>query len=1695
LASTPKLDTAIGFVLARGGRVLLVGDDRQRAASGAGGVLRDIETTHGAVTLTEVLRFTDPTEGQASLALRAGDPSAVGFYADRSRVHAVTTDTAADLVYQGWAADTANGVDSVMIAPTLEMVADLNARARTDRITAAAAEGGVPGPELVLPNGERVSAGDTVITKRNKRTLSMGGTDFVRNNYRWTVNKINADGSLLATEITRGVTRVLPSWYVTAGFLRLGYAYTHASVQGMTVGTAHTRKGTAHTVVTDRMTRQDLYPTLTRATDGTHAYVVLGGEGDPHEVITPDAIQPPTAIEVLTEVIGRDGAARSATTEIRDAHDPGLRVGHAAAAYVHALTVGAMTILGPERVRVITAGAEEAVPGVTTAPAWETVLGHLAVLALDGHDPVARLVDAAAERELDTAMDLAAVLDYRLDPTGNHSQRPGALPWVPAIPETLTETPVWATYLAARAQLVTDLVTELAGQVCGWTRLDAPRWAVPYLLNRDLLVDLAVWRAVNTVSAEDLRPAGERPRRIALRQYHDNLVERCLAVAGGRDDGANRWLEVLAEHGVDVDALTEDEFWPVLVGRLNLAETAGLPVRNLLGAATRRGQLPVEQTAAALWWRLAPHLGSVITDEAAGQGTRLRPTWTAILAEHLGERVAERIVTDRLWPTLVARVDAAVRAGHDPAHIVADAAGMFAASLDTVPEHQWATVLLWHLAILTDPAPVDDEEPAHPDPADADRQPPTDLHTQSMPTNTERPVADDHSVGDDDLVPNGDLDMPAETDEVPPDPHDADAVGDDAEPAVDEGRVLAALSAAAAFYAAEGPRSWVPAYLTGRGLPATAAGYAPATWTALVNHLRQAGCTDKEILAAGLARHSSRGGLIDFFHNRAVLPIARPTDGAVVAFIGRKHPDDTNDRAPKYLNSPTTTVFRKSDLPFGLTPQQVTRLSEGADLVIVEGPMDALAVNLARPDLVAVAPLGTALTPGHLTTLNRIAPLTDRRVLLLLDDDKAGRAASVRAWRVLVGAGVTDADAITLGEGKDPAELLANRGPNTLAEALDKRHPLADLVVDEVTHRWTDGNDFVEHRINALREAAHLIGTMPPAQQTRQASRLAEQLDLEYLTVIDAILDNTPPDPDAVAPDPTDPLGLPKRPTLSTDPQPTPDHGHDRSEMADRWRDEQTRQARTNTAAALLVDAWADRPDLAQRVRDAAAMADIADRIEQLQQEGADVRQVLADLPVADLEVVDDPAAYAADLLDPAEARTPRDVDEQDLSRVAELITQTWHDTPDLARQVIVDSRFPSTVRAVTAAEIEGLDITGLLVDVPRHTVAAMQEKARFAAHAIRVAAADRSRPEPDAEPHPTNNPTWHLDGAADVLRGAWREHPDVAEKLITGPGFDVLADRMAHAQQAGLDAGALLETIDPDKIATADVPSPSGITAAALTRAAAEAQIPSWTEREYGHFADETLAGELAHARQRLDAVVAEQAAAAQDAARLAEEAAAGRGPAVTRLEQELTELHRTAQELARHSSLEADWRTAIQTAQAAAAAAAVAEHERNQLRGRAHRRRAELDAQITELHRQEAEAHEAAAAAAEVASTLDRVPKDPAERQRMAERIRSADVLHLRQREAALTKDIETAERITLRVAAGPDRSAMGRLEAELRARTALSPHRQRQETLERDAQLATPAHSHEIGRSPGVEYQIATQPVPVDPPLASPSIQPGI
>jgi ATP-dependent exoDNAse (exonuclease V) alpha subunit len=91
MADILSLDTAIQYAVDRGASVRLIGDDQQLAAIGAGGILRDIKHTHGALQLTELHRFTDPAEAAASLALRDGDPRALAFYLDHRRIHVGTS--------------------------------------------------------------------------------------------------------------------------------------------------------------------------------------------------------------------------------------------------------------------------------------------------------------------------------------------------------------------------------------------------------------------------------------------------------------------------------------------------------------------------------------------------------------------------------------------------------------------------------------------------------------------------------------------------------------------------------------------------------------------------------------------------------------------------------------------------------------------------------------------------------------------------------------------------------------------------------------------------------------------------------------------------------------------------------------------------------------------------------------------------------------------------------------------------------------------------------------------------------------------------------------------------------------------------------------------------------------------------------------------------------------------------------------------------------------------------------------------------------------------------------------------------------------------------------------------------------------------------------------------------------------------
>jgi DNA primase len=206
------------------------------------------------------------------------------------------------------------------------------------------------------------------------------------------------------------------------------------------------------------------------------------------------------------------------------------------------------------------------------------------------------------------------------------------------------------------------------------------------------------------------------------------------------------------------------------------------------------------------------------------------------------------------------------------------------------------------------------------------------------------------------------------------------------------------------FYQSLLAGSWVPGYLASRGLAAALLptspwkiGYAPAQWTALTGYLRQLGHCDAALLCSGLAVNSGNGQLRDRFHDRLMIPL-RDQDRVVTGFIGRRHPDVGEDRGPKYLNSPDTALFTKGHVLAGLAEGR-RALRAGAQPVLVEGPLDAIAVSIAAPgQFTGITPCGTALTGEQAALLARTVDLPDRGLRVAFDADQAGRKAAVRAY-------------------------------------------------------------------------------------------------------------------------------------------------------------------------------------------------------------------------------------------------------------------------------------------------------------------------------------------------------------------------------------------------------------------------------------------------------------------------------------------------------------------------------------------------------------------------------------------------------------------------------------------------------------------------------------------------------------------------
>ncbi|WP_328814295.1 MobF family relaxase [Rhodococcus sp. NBC_00297] len=694
MTGTLDLDEAVSALAERGATVRLIGDDQQLASVASGGVLRDIHDRVGALSLSQVVRFRDSAEGAASLALREGDDAALGFYIDHGRVHVGSIRAATDDAYTAWTSDRDAGRDAIMLAPTRELVAELNTRARTDRLDASDSP---VGREAPLADGLFASIGDTVRTRSNDRRNPLSQTDWVRNGDRWIVEDILVDGALLVRHLELGRTVTLDADYVQSA-TELGYAGTVHSAQGSTADTCHV-------IATGDETRQLAYVALTRGRQENHLYLATASEGDLHTAMTERGLLPPTAVDDLRTILRRDGAQVSAHSTLAAANDPHLNLSPAARAYDHSVAAGAEAHLGAEVMAAVDVAAEEEVPGLTDEAAWPTLRGHLAVIGASGRDPVQALRTAVRSKELGSALDKAAVLDFRLDPKGQHSAGVGPLPWLPSVPEVLRDKPEWGTYLDAREKSVTAHRAALAADVRTWTPTTAPVWARAFLgaeTDTALLTDLAVFRAAHDVDPADRRPTGPAQYAAASLEAQQTLDRRATKVIGSGNDAVGRWrpfVDELDRH------IARDPYFPVLADRLSAAARAGIDVHALVRSSLGQAPLPDELPAAALWWRLSSEL-SVAALEADGTGSDLDPSWAPVLTELVGMNAAVRVMSDPSWPALVATVDAADPSMWTPGQLLGTAYEFLHGGIDpvdhglTIPAHELAQALTWRAEML-----------------------------------------------------------------------------------------------------------------------------------------------------------------------------------------------------------------------------------------------------------------------------------------------------------------------------------------------------------------------------------------------------------------------------------------------------------------------------------------------------------------------------------------------------------------------------------------------------------------------------------------------------------------------------------------------------------------------------------------------------------------------------------------------------------------------------------------------------------------------------------------------------------------------------------------------------------------------------------------------------------------------------------
>ena len=308
-------------------------------------------------------------------------------------------------------------------------------------------------------------------------------------------------------------------------------------------------------------------------------------------------------------------------------------------------------------------------------------------------------------------------------------------------------------------------------------------------------------------------------------------------------------------------------------------------------------------------------------------------------------------------------------------------------------------------------------------------------------------------------------------------------------------RLIAANTEAARFYQEQLNTSPDAAHgrdlLTKRGFDKDACmqfgvGFAPDEWDALTKHLRAQGYSIDELETAGLSKMGQRGP-IDRFRNRLTWPI-RDISGDVVGFGCRKLASDEEDQGPKYLNTPETPVYKKSQVLYGLDAAK-KEIAKKRQAVIVEGYTDVMAAQLAGITT-AVATCGTAFGSDHIRILRRLLMDDDSfrgEVIFTFDGDAAGQKAALRAFSEDQKF-VTQTFVAVEPDGLDPCELRQQKGDLALRDLIARRVPLFEFAIRaELAHHKLDS---AEGRVNALNAAAPLVAQIRDKSLRPEYTRL-----------------------------------------------------------------------------------------------------------------------------------------------------------------------------------------------------------------------------------------------------------------------------------------------------------------------------------------------------------------------------------------------------------------------------------------------------------------------------------------------------------------------------------------------------------------------------------------------------------------------------